>query len=207
MGILIEWFGHSCFRLTANGYSVVVDPYADDSVPGLPPLRIPADWVLCTHSHSDHCFPQAVRVSQRGIPCPFSVSAVSSFHDAEKGAKRGMNLIYVFEANGLRAVHFGDVGCRPSAAQLDFLGRPDAALIPVGGFYTIDAAEAKALAGKLNARVVIPMHYRAQTFGLSKIGPLSDFTKLCGDVVQYAESSILLGENTPKQTAVLTYRP
>ena len=43
----------------------------------------------------------------------------------------------------------------------------DAILIPVGGYYTIDAAQAKAVVDDLAPRVVIPMHYRSDHFRLS----------------------------------------
>ena len=32
--VKIEWFGHSCFRVTKDGYAVVFDPYEDNNVPG-----------------------------------------------------------------------------------------------------------------------------------------------------------------------------
>ena len=31
----ITWLGHSCFKVESDGYSAVLDPYADGSVPGL----------------------------------------------------------------------------------------------------------------------------------------------------------------------------
>ena len=33
MSITITWHGHSCFSVSADGYSIVLDPYAPDSVP------------------------------------------------------------------------------------------------------------------------------------------------------------------------------
>ena len=33
--IKVEWFGHSCFRISKDGYAIVFDPYEDDNVPGL----------------------------------------------------------------------------------------------------------------------------------------------------------------------------
>ena len=35
-------------------------------------------------------------------------------------------------------------------------------MIPVGGFYTIDALQAKAIAEELNARTILPMHYKTR---------------------------------------------
>ena len=47
-----------------------------------------------------------------------------------------------------------------TADQAAEIGAVDVALIPVGGYYTIDAAEAQRVAEQIEARIVIPMHYR-----------------------------------------------
>ena len=60
----------------------------------------------------------------------------------------------------------GDIGCPLIREQKDLLKHLDAILIPVGGYYTIDAVQAKALADDLAPRVVIPMHYRSDHFAI-----------------------------------------
>ena len=55
-------------------------------------------------------------------------------------------------------------------------------LIPVGGFYTIDAPTARQVAEDLQARVILPMHYRNQWTSDWPIAPLEDFTRLYQDV-------------------------
>ena len=69
----LEWFGHACFKLSGSGGSVVFDPYADGSVPGLilPPLT--ASAVICSHGHSDHSAADAVRCVGNGFPFPVRV--------------------------------------------------------------------------------------------------------------------------------------
>ena len=54
----------------------------------------------------------------------------------------------------------------------------DTLLIPVGGFYTIDAATAQEVAESLRARVIVPMHYRTKWNADWPIAPLEDFTRL-----------------------------
>lgn len=63
-------------------------------------------------------------------------------------------------------------------------------MVPVGGFFTIDAAKAKALCDLVRPNVVVPMHYRAEGFGFEAIGPLSDFTALRSDVVEYPGNTL-----------------
>lgn len=55
-------------------------------------------------------------------------------------------------------------------------------MIPVGGFYTIDAPTARQVAEDLQARVILPMHYRNQWTSDWPIAPLEDFTRLYQDV-------------------------
>ena len=86
-----------------------------------------------------------------GIPC---------FHDHHSGAHRGQNLMLVLESEGLRIAHLGDLGHIPTPAQVRELGRVDVLLLPVGGYYTIDAAEAAQVRQLIRPRLTIPMHYK-----------------------------------------------
>ena len=182
MSITITWHGHSCFSVSADSYSIVLDPYAPDSVPGLPPLSLSA--------------------GKQGSP--FTVTVIHTFHDDQNGSLRGENRIHILEADGLRIAHLGDLGCTLEPGQMELLKDLDAIMIPVGGYYTIDASQARALVEAVKPRVVIPMHYRSDTFGYDVIGRLEDYTKLCRDVVTYASASMVLEKDTPAQTAVLS---
>ena len=199
------WNGHSCFTLETTAGTVVVDPYLDGSVPGLAPLRLTADAVYCSHDHRDHGGTQVVALT--GKESRVEVEELHTWHDDQQGAKRGPNVIHIFQAEGLRVAHLGDLGCALEPEQLEALKHLDALLIPVGGFYTIDARQAKALVDQLSPRVTVPMHYRGESFGYDVIGPLEDYLALCGDVVHYPGNVLELTGDTPAQTAVLTYCP
>lgn len=201
----IRWHGHACFTVSHRGYRVVLDPYADGKVDGYPPLRLEAEKVLASHGHSDHNYVQAVKLSGAGKQCPFAITGIQTWHDDEKGAARGANTITVLEADGLRVVHLGDLGCRLEEEQLKPLVRADAVMVPIGGYYTIGAAEAKELAERLEARVVIPMHYRGKGFGFPVLAPLEDFTALFpASMLRYYEDGVLrIDADTPRQVAVL----
>jgi len=81
----------------------------------------------------------------------------------------------------------------------------DVLMIPVGGYFTIDAAQAKELAGQIGARVTVPMHYRSGTFGHPEIGPVEDFLSLCRDVAVLESGEMEITADTPRQTAVFPY--
>ena len=158
----ITWLGHSCFVLESGGFRVLLDPYRE--VQGLSDIEAEADAVYCSHDHFDHGWTENVRLTS-GKENPFTVREISTFHDDQGGALRGSNMVRTFTAEGLTVAHLGDLGHQLSASQLAEIGRCEAILIPVGGFYTIDAAQAKQAADAIGAGVVIPMHYRKGPVG------------------------------------------
>ena len=200
----ITYLGHSCFKIESQDYSIVLDPYQDGKVPGYLPIRETADQVLCSHGHGDHCGVENVTLRSGGTS-PFTVEALETWHDDQQGALRGQDTIHILDDGQCRIAHLGDLGCELAPEQKDRLQGLNALLIPVGGYYTIDAVQASKLAHELNPTVVIPMHYRGGGFGYDVIGPVEDFTALQANVVSYP-SELELTPETAAQTAVLTPR-
>lgn len=199
----LTYLGHSCFLVESQGYGIVLDPYEPGSVPGYAPVQAQADQVLCSHEHRDHHGVDQVTLRQ-GAASPFQITTISTWHDDQQGALRGPNTIHILDDGQCRIAHLGDLGCELTGAQKEQLKGLTALLIPVGGFYTIDAAQAKALAEELQPQVVIPMHYRGEGFGYDVIGPLKDFTSLWDHVTEYPGSKLELTPQFPWQVAVLT---
>ena len=200
--ITIKWHGHSCYSVTTDGYTIVLDPYAPDSVPGLAPLTLTANRVLCSHKHSDHGYEDAVTLTECESN-PFNILKIDTWHDDANGSLRGENRIHILEAHGLKIVHLGDLGCMLTAQQMDQLKRTDVLMIPIGGFYTIDANQALEIVSKLSPRIVIPMHYRSDNFGYPVIGRLEDYTSHCKDIVMHNNNTIMIDKHIKSQTAVL----
>ncbi len=197
----ITWYGHSCFKIESGAGAIVLDPYSDGSVPGWQLPQLTADAVLYSHGHSDHAGVEKVTLS--GRKHAYSVETVECFHDDVRGAKRGVNVIHILTAEDTRVVHLGDLGHALTPAQLEKIGAPDVLLIPVGGFFTIDAAEAHDIAGQIGARITVPMHYRGEGFGYDVIGTLDEYTSLCGNVVYAPSNSFDTAEYTSPVTLVL----
>ena len=112
----IIWNGHSCFTLQSAQGTVVIDPFADNYVPGCGVIRPEADGVYCSHGHNDHGCAEVVILSGKGHTV--EVETVPSFHDEAQGTKRGSNLIHIFTAEGMRCVHLGDLGCELNEEQI-----------------------------------------------------------------------------------------
>jgi L-ascorbate metabolism protein UlaG (beta-lactamase superfamily) len=202
------WHGHACFQIEEDGRSVICDPYAPGFVPGLRDLSASADGVFCSHDHGDHNYTEAVALS--GSPeKAFSVKTVDCWHDDAGGTLRGPNRIHIFDLpSGLRAVHLGDLGHPLSAEQAAAIGKPDVLMVPVGGFFTIGPAEARAVCETLDPRIIVPMHFRGRSFGFDVIGPVEDFTALFpAEQVRFSDScELTVTGETPSGVVVLTPR-
>ena len=167
--MLILHIGHAEFLIeTESGVRIVTDPY--DAGCGYPIRSLEADVALVSHHHHDHdavenLSGQPTVIDQAGSYTPqpdVRVTAIRGFHDDVQGAKRGETLLFAIEAEGLRVVHLGDLGCGLTPEQEQSLGRPDVLMIPVGGFFTIDGRQAREVAERLGARVILPMHYKTE---------------------------------------------
>ncbi len=183
--MIITCVGHAEFLLEMqNGMRLVTDPY--DAECGYPVTVTEADAVLISHSHHDHSAVENVRgytqlIDQEGwhtLAPDVTVTAVSAWHDQEQGAKRGGTLVFLVEAEGLRVVHLGDLGHLPAPEMIARLAPADVLMLPVGGYFTIDAKAARKTAELLRARVILPMHYRTSANPDWPIAPVEDFTAL-----------------------------
>lgn len=199
----ITWLGHSCFLLESNGFRVLLDPY--HNVRGLPDIETEADAVYCSHDHFDHGYTEKVHLTS-GKENPFTVSAVETFHDDQGGTLRGRNTVRRFTAEGLTVVHMGDLGHALSPQQAEAIGPCDVVLVPVGGYYTVDAAGAKAAAEAVGARVIVPMHYRKGGMGFDELTTVEDFVKLfpAEQVRCYPGNVLTVEKDMPHHVAVLT---
>jgi len=175
----VEWHGQSAFTLASDEATVFIDPFGEMGAlladRGLK-FEYPAieaegvDLLLVTHEHRDHNAvdviggePETLRATagKHASEAVGEVLGVASEHDEVAGTERGPNTIFVFELDGLRVAHFGDFGQRQlREEQAAAIGAVDLLFIPVGGGPTIDATQAGAIVDRLDARWVVPMHYR-----------------------------------------------
>jgi L-ascorbate metabolism protein UlaG (beta-lactamase superfamily) len=162
----------------------VTDPFPADF--GYQPPDVPAQVVLVSHEHRDHNAtevvqgqPTALRGAGPHEAAGQSFLGVASFHDNDGGQKRGPNTIFVWEMAGLKLVHVGDLGALLTPEQIAAIAPPvEVLMIPVGGYYTIDAAQAVQVAEQLQARVILPMHVKTAALSRLPVAPVDDFLKV-----------------------------
>ena len=202
--VTLKWYGHACFAITKDGYTVAIDPY-DSGVPGYNPLSLTVDEVVSTHGHHDHNYFEAVTIKKSGIESPFKIEKLESFHDNEGGALRGKNDILIFETEGLKIVHLGDLGHILTPQQQSKLAGADILMIPVGGHFTIDAVEAKVVIDQIKPKIIIPMHYRFNSHGFDVISTIDGFLDSVGDmnIVNVGGDTIEITKDTESAVMVL----
>ena len=71
----------------------------------------------------------------------------------------------------------GDLGHVLTEKQVNEIGPVDVLLIPVGGYYTIDAKQAVEVMKQLNPKITIPMHYKTEYIDFP-IDTVDNFLKL-----------------------------
>ena len=173
----IEWLGHDSFRVKGSK-TLYFDPYQIGDAE-------PADIVLVTHDHFDHCSPDDVAriqvetttvITEKDSAAKLSGN-VQTVSPGEKLTVEGITieavpaynvnksfhpkengwLGFIVEMDGVRLYHAGDTDYIPEMS--DF--KTDIALLPVSGTYVMTAAEAVEAALAIQPQIAIPMHYGA----------------------------------------------
>ena len=171
----VVWLGHASFQIKAEKI-IYIDPWN---------LKIndPADIVLVTHSHYDHCSAADISKIQKtdtiivaAQDCRdklfgnvrfihpgehleikgIEIEAVPAYNIAKSFHPRAKNGVgYIINLEAARIYHAGDSDFVPEMSTL----KADIALLPIGGTYTMNPQEAAELVNKIKPKLAIPMHY------------------------------------------------
>jgi len=184
----IKYLGHSSFLIKSKEGKLVTDPF-NPSI-GLRFPKVEADIVTVSHNHIDHNAATLVGANPIVIDMPgefekngFRITGFPSFHDKKKGAERGENILYKMESDGISLLHIGDIGYVPQDDLVDQIGKVDILFVPVGGTFTVDAAEAIEIVKKIETSIVIPMHFRSKKGKMKNsedLAPVGEFLKKMG---------------------------
>jgi L-ascorbate metabolism protein UlaG (beta-lactamase superfamily) len=180
----IAWYGHACFRIREAGVAIVTDPYSKAIGLTLPRLR--ADVVTVSHAHEGHSSTRGFRGRPQLLQGPGEyevggvfITGVPTFHDDNRGSRRGRNVAFLLDWGDLTVCHLGDLGHVLAQEQVGMLNGANVLLIPAGGGSTLSVADAAQVVGQIEPNIVIPMHYHIP--GLARdLGPVSRFLKAVG---------------------------
>ena len=222
----LTWYGQSCFVLeTAAGTRIVMDPIPKGIGYEIP-QGLKADVVTISHEHADHnnlAFVTGKPRVIRGLTADkkgwtrvdeklkdVSIRSVGVYHDDKRGAERGLNTVFVFDVDGLRIAHLGDLGHVLTDEQLSAIGSVDVVLVPVGGSFTIDAYQATRVVDQLHPRlVVVPMHYRTPPLTIKELEPVDEFLERKANVRHEPTNTLTLTPVKARpavQIVVLNYK-
>jgi len=162
--------GHASFRIiTDNEIVVYVDPFVGEG------YNLPADIILITHEHPDH---NKVELITRKENCSvlraetmlidedykhvqignLDIEAVPAYN---KNHDRNKCVGYVIHVDGVKIYAAGDTSTTEymkTNLSKEFL---DYALLPIDGFYNMDAKEAEKCAELIGAKHTVPIHTKA----------------------------------------------
>jgi L-ascorbate metabolism protein UlaG (beta-lactamase superfamily) len=178
----IHWLAHASFRIDADDLTVYIDPWQlGDGAP-------PADLILITHDHQDHCSPEDVAKIQTDATVIVTIATAASklsgtievVSAGERLTIKGVPIEVVpaynltkFRSPG-NPFHPKDAGHVGFIVTLDGTRiyhtgdvdvmpemeaiETDVALLPVSGTYVMTVDEAVEAANIIQPKVVIPMH-------------------------------------------------
>ncbi len=180
----INWLGHSCFRIKGKQATVITDPCPPDL--GYSLGKPTANIVTVSHQHAGHSYVEGVDAGARKIvgPGEYEISGVliigfPTFHDAEEGAVRGKNTVYLMEIDGVVVCHLGDLGHSLKTDQVEEIDNVDVLLLPVGGVSTVNAVVAAEIIRQIEPKVVVPMHFKTPALK-RELDPVDKFFKEMG---------------------------
>lgn len=210
----ITYLGHSCFEIETNDKKILIDPFLIMS-PNYKPQNISDIFVTHGHGDhlgsaieisknngsvitavfelANYCSSKGA--NSNGISLGGwinydwgKVIAVPAFHSSStpEGYYAGCPCGFVFEIEGKRIYHAGDTCLNSEMKVIGEIYKPDIAMLPVGGHYTMDIDNAVIASQWLGAKKVIPMHYN--TFNAISID-ISDFEQ---KIINLGKESLVL---------------
>jgi L-ascorbate metabolism protein UlaG (beta-lactamase superfamily) len=208
-----KYLAHAAFLITSDvGTRIVTDPYETSDALKHGVIKETADIVTVSHEHGDHNNisavqgnPKIVRASAevKGI----KIKAVPAAHDDAGGSQRGKNTVFCFEVDGINVCHAGDLGHVLTAEQVKAIGKVDVLMLPVGGFFTIDAKTAAKVCDQLKPKVIIPMHFKTDKINFP-IGGVDEFLKGKSNVTRVNNSEIeLKAGKLPTGAQIMVLKP
>ncbi|MCI0496752.1 MAG: MBL fold metallo-hydrolase [Thermoplasmata archaeon] len=206
-GCRIEWLGHASFRISSGSTVVYIDPFVLDADPPEADVVI-ATHDHFDHCHTENIagiagkgtrivtttkgavkFSTGVRGIRAGDRIDVGGIAVSAVHaynvnkfraPGQPFHPRGEGIGVVVDIGGIRVYHSGDTDCIDEMDGLAGMSI-DVALLPIGGKYTMDAAEAAIAVKKVRPRMVVPMHFGTLA---ETSGDIDLFVRRVGDAAE-----------------------
>ncbi len=185
---------------SSKGESVIVDP---TSMPSAKTVDLKPAAIVSTHNHPDHtdagytdsydC--QKILYTKSDIKTnDFHIYSILSSHKGDEIVDNNpmTNYIMVFEVDGIRIAHMGDIGqTKLTDEQVKELGNIDIAFMQFDNSYSdMSIADGKAfgILQQFNPKIVIPTHYNESSLAVieGKCGKITN----CENIFQIAKEDL-----------------
>jgi len=177
MAVKLQWLGHASFKISDANTIIYIDPWKMKSA------AHDATIVLVSHSHYDHYSAEDIGkvsdantklvaaadvVSQHGKGEPLKpgqtitvgavkITGVAAYNPAKKFHPKANNWLgFVIEIGGKRIYYAGDTD---AIQEMKAMTNIDVALLPAGGTYTMNAAEAAEATKAFKPKMAVPYHW------------------------------------------------
>ena len=201
----ITWLGHACFRLHDADMIVVTDPYP--AAVGLVEDNRPSSIVTVSNTHSNHSNSEPIEGDPKVFrdPGEYEYNGVTargvmtSLGEGQPNEER--NVAFTIEIGGVNVL-----SAPLTTRMMDELKPVDVVLVPVGGHCTLSMDEVYQTLQDLDAKIVIPMHYKTEGI-TAEIDTIDPFVLRMGlDEVQPQPRLVVTSANlgTDLRTVVMT---
>ncbi|MCL4376119.1 metal-dependent hydrolase [Candidatus Parvarchaeota archaeon] len=183
--VSVKWLGHAAWMINFKDTKVIIDPFlTNNPKAAMKAQDVKADMVLVTHNHFDHLgdafdiakrnnaklvgkFELSLDAQKAGIPeanaigmnignmtklGSLEIAMVPAIHSGNEGG-------FIIRGDGKTIYHAGDTALFSDMQLIKKLYKPDVAMLPIGGFFTMGPNEAAIAAKYIGAKLVFPMHY------------------------------------------------
>ncbi len=182
--MVITYHGGEFFKVAFGDIVIALNPISKDSK--WKTTRFGADIAIVSLNHPDF---NGIEQVSRGEKQPFAITGPGEYERSGVFI-RGfpvrntykdvvmINTIYTIELEGMHIVFLGALGGEKSGSEIvGELPSADVLFTPIGGGDVLSSTEAHELMVRLEAKVVIPMHYGEDA---NDKGSLQTFLKLDG---------------------------
>ena len=185
--LTLKYYGHAMWSLFTESFHIILDPFADIGYEM--PVELKADIVISSHEHFDHnnfklIMPPFQKISQIGTyqlkDC--KIKMIEATHGRLNEKNLGDTFLIHITYNKTTFLHCGDLGAVLNDDLLKEIGDIDILFVPVGGQYTINAAQAKEVIEQLSPKFVFPMHYKTPKSSIDIIDTIEPFAVLYPDM-------------------------
>lgn len=171
--MIITHHGGQCFKVSFGDTTIAFDPVSKSSK-RFSPSKFGADVGFISMKHPDFNGQEQIA---HGARQPFLIDGPGEYEVGEVKARgfgvqttydkeTRFNTIYQVQMEGMNLLFLGALGSAEIDPKiLSELGDIDILFLPIGGDEVLDVPEASKLAVKLEARLVIPMHYDKAALG------------------------------------------